>query len=164
MCYVAMFIFAICIVSCGSEDEPEINQEQVQINDISSVLNGTFRASKKISYLEDGYESREIKFIPYTTPIKEEWSSKNFEGNWISEEITVYGECTITTSYTISDNINNSPLAKSWKYSITLAYVNAVPNLVFYPVDGYGLTETHKLNILSNSSFEMEDFVYQKYL
>lgn len=142
-----MFLFtALCLASCGNDDEPDVNTTDKQVSEIASVLNGRF-VSSVYSQTTNTTEVTEITFSPYSEPRNEEWIS-----NGTSKKVVFYGMCDVVTYY----NDHLLEVSKTWKYNIRVAYDDSQPELNFYP-EAYGLTETHKLSAVSSSSFMLDN-------
>ena len=142
-----MFLFtALCLASCGNDDEPDVNTTDKQVSEIASVLNGRF-VSSVYSQTTNTTEVTEITFQPYSAPVTEEWTE-----NGTSKKVVFYGTCNVVTYY----NDHLLEVSKTWKYNIRVAYDGAQPELNFYP-EAYGLTETHKLSAVSSSSFMFDN-------
>ena len=147
-----IIIFAsFFITSCGNDDEPTVNATDKQVEEIASILNGHF-VSSIYSETTNTTEVTEITFSPYSEPRNEEWTS-----NGTSKKVVFYGMCYVVTYY----NDHLLEVSKTWKYNIHVAYDGSQPELNLYP-DEYGLTESHKLSVISSTSFTLDNKKFTK--
>lgn len=137
---------ALFLASCGGDEEPTVNTADKKASEIASVLNGRF-VSSVYSETTNTTELTDITFYPYTVPSTEEWTS-----NGTSEKVTFYGTCNVVTFH----NDHLLEVSKKWKYSIRVAYEGAQAELCLYS-EAYGLTETHKLSVVTPSSFTLDN-------
>lgn len=137
---------ALVITACGSNEELTVNTADKKASEIASVLNGRF-VSSVYSETTNATELTDITFYPYNVPSTEEWTS-----NGTSEKVTFYGTCNVVTFH----NDRLLEVSKKWKYSIRVAYEGAQAELCLYP-EAYGLTETHKLSVVTPSSFTLDN-------
>lgn len=143
---------ALCLISCGGDDdEPKVNNQQKETNELVSILNGKFVGSK-VSESDGITETHEITFSPYSSPKKEEWME-----NAITKEILIYGECDFSTYF--NDHLLET--SDHWKYNITIAYDGAQPRLYLYP-ETYGVSKMYPITKLSSTSFKLDDIIYNK--
>lgn len=152
-----LILLPILLWGCGSDDEPQSSNENAEAVKISEMLTGTFSGSKK-SLSDNLTETQVISFTKYAKPVVESWSSQNFGGDWVSKDVTMYGECEHTTYY----NDHLLEVTKEYKYSIEVPYAGAQPKLVFYPKGGYGNPTSNPITIVSGSSFKMNDITFVK--
>lgn len=142
---------ALALVACGgNDDDANIDTTDNQaVNELRTLLNGTFVGSKLSSSLT---ETHEITFTPYSTPQVEEWRNGS-----ISKNVTMYGTCTDVKYY----NDHLLQVDKDWKYNIDVPYSGAQPKLVFYP-EIYGVTESHEITKIDASSFSLDGVTYTR--
>lgn len=144
-------VAALCLTACSNDDEPTVNATDKQAAEIASVLNGRF-VSSVYSETTNTTDVTEITFSPYLEPRTEEWTS-----NGTSKKVMFYGMCDVVTYH----NNHLLEVSKTWKYNIRVAYEGAQPELNFYP-EAYGLTESHKLSVISSTSFTLDNKTFTK--